>query len=64
MSTQVAHTVTSVDSQRAVWIAGAGCIRHELVGEELYHQHMQRIAASVHGRGTASWAWWSGSPRP
>lgn len=51
MSTQVAHTVTSIDSRQAVWIAGAGCIRHELVGEEFYHGHMQRIAASVHGRG-------------
>jgi Domain of unknown function (DUF4041)/T5orf172 domain len=49
-STQVPHTVTSIESQRAVWVAGPGCVRHELVGEEFYHEHMQRIAASVHGR--------------
>ncbi len=55
---QVPHTILQVDSQHAVWIAGAGCVRHEVIGEEYHHQHMQRIAASVQGRGDVPVAAW------
>lgn len=49
-TTQIPHTVTTIESQHAVWIAGAGCVRHEVFGEEYNQQHMQRIAAATHGR--------------
>lgn len=55
---QVPHTVTQVDSRPAVWVAGAGCLRHDVIGEEYHHQHMQRIAASVQGRGDVPVAAW------
>ena len=55
---QVPHTILQVDSQHAVWIAGAGCVRHEVIGEEYHHQHMQRVAASVQGRGDVPVAAW------
>lgn len=55
---QVPHTILQVDSQHAVWIAGVGCVRHEVIGEEYHHQHLQRIAASVQGRGDVPVAGW------
>jgi len=55
---QVLHTITAVESQRAVWIAGAGCLRHEVFGEEYNQQHMCRIAASVNGRSDVPVAVW------
>lgn len=48
--TAVAHTVTSVEGQRAVWIAGPTCVRHEVVGEVQYPEQMQLVATWVRGR--------------
>jgi hypothetical protein len=55
---QVQHTITAIESQRAVWIAGAGCLRNEVFGEEYNQQHMGRIAASVNGRSDVPVAVW------
>lgn len=49
-TTQIPHTVTTIESQHAVWIARAGCVRHEVFGEEYNQPHMQRIAQTTHGR--------------
>ncbi len=55
---QIAHTVTHVESQNAVLIAGTTCVRHEVFGEEYNQPHMHRIAAAVHGRSDASVPAW------
>ncbi|WP_394828054.1 HIRAN domain-containing protein [Pendulispora albinea] len=46
----VPHTLTTVESQSAVWIAGGNLARHEAVGEAYNPEQMRRIVASVHGR--------------
>lgn len=46
----IAHTVTTVEAQPAVWIAANNCLRHEVVGEAYNPQQMQRIVAGVQGR--------------
>lgn len=46
----VPHAVTSVEGQRAVWIASPTCVRHEVVGEVHYPQQMQHVVASLRGR--------------
>jgi hypothetical protein len=56
--TQVPHTITQIESRHTVWIAGTNCLRHEVVGEEYHHQHMQRVAASLQGRGDVPVAAW------
>lgn len=55
---QVPHTVTHVEAQRAVWIAAPDCLRHEIFGEEYAQPHMQRVAATVHGRGDVAVSAW------
>ena len=55
---QIPHTITQIDSQNAVWLSGAGCFRHEVTGEEFHHPHMQRVAATVHGRTDVPVAAW------
>lgn len=44
------HTVATIDAQRAVWMAGPSCIRHEVVGEVYNPEQMQRVVAAVQGR--------------
>ncbi len=55
---QVPHTLMAVESRHAVWIAGPGCVRHEVFGEEYNQQHMHRIAAATHGRSDVPVAAW------
>jgi hypothetical protein len=54
----VPHTVTNVEGQRAVWIAGPTCVRHEVVGEVHYPEQMQRVTAWVRGRTDAVVVGW------
>lgn len=62
--TAVPHTVTSVEGQRAVWIAGPTCVRHEVVGEVQYPEQMQRVATWVRGRtDTVVPAWLTPDPQ-
>ncbi|HRI71048.1 MAG TPA: DUF4041 domain-containing protein, partial [Polyangium sp.] len=56
--TQIPHTLMAVESRHAVWIAGPGCVRHEVFGEEYNQQHMHRIAAATHGRSDVPVAAW------
>jgi len=46
----IPHSLTTVESQSAVWIAGGNLVRYEAVGEAHHPEQMQRIVASVHGR--------------
>ena len=52
--TAIPHTVTLVDGQRAVWIAGPTCVRHELVAEIHFPEQMERLIAWVRGRTDAA----------
>jgi hypothetical protein len=54
----IPHSVATVDAQRAVWIAGQGCQRHEVLGEEYNPEQMQRLVASVQGRTDAGISAW------
>jgi hypothetical protein len=56
--TQIPHTLMTVESRHAVWIAGPGSVRHEVFGEEYNQQHMHRIAAATHGRSDVPVAAW------
>lgn len=56
--TQIPHTLMAVESRHAVWIAGPGCVRHEVFGEEYNQQHIHRIAAATHGRSDIPVAAW------
>lgn len=59
----IPHTIQQVDSQHAVWIAGPGCVRYDILGEEHNQAQMQRVAASVHGRPDVPIAAWL-TPEP
>lgn len=56
--TAIPHTVTLVDGQRAVWIAGPTCVRHELVAEIHFPEQMERLIAWVRGRTDAVVTGW------
>lgn len=56
--TQIPHTLMAVESRHAVWIAGPGCVRHEVFGEEYNQQHIHRIAAATYGRSDVPVAAW------
>ena len=59
----VPHSVATVEGQRAVWIAGPTCVRHEAVAEIHFQQQMQRVVAWVHGRTDAVITGWL-TPEP
>lgn len=62
--TAVPHTIMNVEGQRAVWIAGPTCVRHEVVGEIHYPEQMQRVATWVRGRtDTVITAWLAPEPQ-
>ncbi|WP_441292593.1 DUF4041 domain-containing protein [Sorangium sp. KYC3313] len=46
----IPHSIEIVDAQRAVWIAGPKCLRHEVVGEVYNPDQMRRVVSAVHGR--------------
>ena len=54
----IPHSITSVDAQRAVWIAGQTCLRHEVVGEAYNPDQMRRVVAAVQGRTDAGIPAW------
>jgi hypothetical protein len=46
----IPHTVTTVEGQPAVWIAGPNCVRQEVIGEEYNPEQMHRVVTGVQGR--------------
>lgn len=46
----IPHSVTTIDAQRAVFLAGPTCARQEVLGEAYNPDQMGRILASVQGR--------------
>lgn len=46
----VPHTIINLEGQRAIWIAGPSCVRHEAVAEIHFQEQMQRVVAWVRGR--------------
>jgi hypothetical protein len=46
----VPHSLSSIESQRAVWLAGPTCVRHEVIGEAYNPEQMGRVVAAVQGR--------------
>lgn len=54
----IPHSIETVDAQRAVWIAGPKCLRHEVVGEVYNPDQMRRVVSAVQGRtGACMQAW-------
>jgi hypothetical protein len=54
----VPHSLTTVEAQSAVWIAGGHLIRYEAVGEAYNPQQMQRVVAGVQARTDAALPAW------
>ena len=54
----LSHSVTTIEAQPGVWIAGGHLLRYEVVGEAYNPQQMQRVAASVQNRIDAVMAAW------
>lgn len=54
----IPHSIEIVDAQRAVWIAGPRCLRHEIVGEAYNPDQMRRVVSAVHGRTDALMKAW------
>src|ERR1700733_15045594 len=46
----IPHTVTTVEAQRAVWIAGPACLRREILGAAHNPAQMHHIVTSLQGR--------------
>lgn len=46
----VPHSFATVEGQRAIWLGGPGCVRHEAVGESFNKEHMNVVGAHVHWR--------------
>ncbi len=49
----IPHSMTTIDAQNAVWIAGPTCLRHEVVDELYNPDQMRRVVAAVQGRSDA-----------
>ncbi len=54
----IPHTLTSVEGQRGVWVAGAGCVQQDVVGEAYNPQQMGRIMATLQGRTDSALVAW------
>lgn len=54
----IPHTVTTVEGQRAVWLAAPTSFRQEVVDEEYNADQMRRIVATVQGRADATLTAW------
>lgn len=46
----IPHSIATVESQRAVWLAGPTCVRHEVLGEVYNPDQMRRVVEAVQGR--------------
>ncbi|MBX3186555.1 MAG: DUF4041 domain-containing protein [Labilithrix sp.] len=46
----IAHTVTTIEGQRAVWLGGPACQRFEVVGETYNATQVARVVSAVGGR--------------
>jgi hypothetical protein len=49
----IPHSVTTLEAQSAVWVAGPACLRHEVDGEIYNPDQMRRVVAAVQGRADA-----------
>src|SRR5262249_48884821 len=54
----IPHSVTTVENQQAIWVAGPSCVRQEVAGEAYHSEHMRQVVARLQGRTDTTFSAW------